>query len=127
MFTEPQSTLAKVLKSRYFPNTPLIQAKPNNSSSYFLKGFIWGLELVRKGSRKMVGNGHSIKLFQDPWLPRPTSFKVLSSRDCEDESLVKEFITPSYQWNITRLKEYLCQDDVDLISNLAISPNAPDK
>lgn len=61
----------------------------------FGKVFVWGLNLLNRGLRKNLGNGRSIQLFNDPWLPRPTSFKVVSLNTIEDKMMVDGFITPS--------------------------------
>lgn len=66
-------------------------------------------------------------MFRNRLLLGPLSFKVLSPRGHDDERLVHKFITPSYQWNTPQLMEYLCQEDVELITRLPISPSAPNK
>lgn len=92
-----------------------------------MKGFIWGLDLLKKGLRKILGNGASIQLFRDSWLPRPLSFKVISPYPIEDTALVDEFISPSIQWDVLKLRQHLCEDDVEMIINFPISKSAPDR
>lgn len=79
-----------------------------------MKEFVWGLELLRKGVRKNLGNGKSINLLNDPWLPRPMLFKVMSPCLNSNVVLVVEFVIPSEQWDIPKLCQlFLLKEDVD--------------
>ncbi|KAL2903531.1 Formate--tetrahydrofolate ligase 2, partial [Bienertia sinuspersici] len=40
-----------------------------------------------QGSRWVVGNGEEVRVWSDPWLPRPLTFKVISPRRDSDEDL----------------------------------------
>lgn len=52
MLVNPESTVARTLKGVYFPMTDLMQAGVTSRSSYFWKGFIWGLDLLKMGLRR---------------------------------------------------------------------------
>lgn len=45
---------------------------------------LWGRDLLRKGVRWRVGDGSGLKVFRDPWLPRPHFFKWPPSFLMED-------------------------------------------
>lgn len=94
-FSNLGSKIACVLKCRYFPNGSILNAEVRSTSSYFYKGFVWGMELLKKGLKTNLGSGASIRMFKDPWLPRPTSFKVISPNFDMDNSLIQDFMTPS--------------------------------
>lgn len=40
--------------------------------------------------------------------------------------VVAEFVTPSHQWDVHKLRQFLCEEDVEVISSLPISRQAPD-
>lgn len=98
------------LKDRVCASKSLFSEFNSNRGNFqtLWKGFVWGLDLVKKGIRKNVGNGLTIKLFKDPWIPRPSSFKVIPLMSEDDEQLVADYITPTGHWNIPFLKERLC-------------------
>lgn len=127
IFTNPTSMLALVLKSRYFPNSYLLQASATAKSSFFWKGFVWGLELLKSGLRKQIGNGRDTYIFSDPWLPRPRLFKVISNGGGDPNCAVSEFMTHPDRWDINKLQMFLCPEDVNLIASILISSSAPDK
>lgn len=86
-----------------------------------------GMGLLKAGVRRNLGNGMSIKIFQDPWIPRPVTFKILMNRGHDNENLlVAEFITSSVRWDVSKLHQYLCREDVEVITQLPISRTAPD-
>lgn len=129
VLSNPQLTVSKVLRGRYFPTSSVLSVRmPSSSSSFFWKGFVWGMALLKSGIRKNLGNGKAIHIFHDPWLPRPTTFKVVSPLDTTlENALVADFITSSLQWNVEKLNQYLLRQDVEVIQCLPISSSAPDR
>lgn len=96
VLNNPHSRVAQIIKGRYLPTFPLLDVSIRNHSSYFWKGFVWGMDLLKKGMRKLMGNGQSIKMFSDPWLPNPTTFKVISTCQSGSTMVVADFITTSH-------------------------------
>jgi hypothetical protein len=70
MLNNPESLCARVLKAKYFPNTDILGAKPREGISYTWRSILKGIEVVRSGVIKRVGDGTSISVWSDPWLPR---------------------------------------------------------
>ncbi|KAK3205556.1 hypothetical protein Dsin_019602 [Dipteronia sinensis] len=71
----PGSLAVKVLKACYFRNGNFIEAKSNDDASFVWRSLIWGKELLKAGIRWCVGNGKSIFIYNDKWVPRPSTFK----------------------------------------------------
>lgn len=85
VLVNPESTVARVLRGKYFPHSDLFEATSHSNSSFFWKSFIWGLELLKGGCRKQIRNGLSVRVLEDPWIPRPWTFKIFGCKDqCED-------------------------------------------
>ena len=75
---KPDSLVAKIFKDCYFPDSSFSEAKATKSSSFLWKSLVWGRELIEKVSRWRVGNGRSIRIYRDRWIPRLFTFKIYS-------------------------------------------------
>ncbi|PON34548.1 hypothetical protein PanWU01x14_343340 [Parasponia andersonii] len=73
-----------------------------------------------KGIRWRIGSGEKIRVFADPWLPRPNSFKIFS-RLVASIPLVNGFLLVPGIWNNTTTKINLLQIDDDLIRSIPLS------
>ncbi|KAF7146289.1 hypothetical protein RHSIM_Rhsim04G0067000 [Rhododendron simsii] len=73
-----ESSLCKrIFKGKYFPNTTFFNANANASSqaSWPWRSICWSRELLNKGWRWQVRSGKDIRIWEDPWLPKPPAFK----------------------------------------------------
>lgn len=86
LITSPTSLLYQVFYEKYFQDSSFLFAEDKNGSSWLWKSVLWGTELSLKGMRWRVGNGNLIRVFADPWLPRPFSFLLIT---CNTLSLLK--------------------------------------
>ncbi|KAK3230327.1 hypothetical protein Dsin_002208 [Dipteronia sinensis] len=78
LFFRLNSLAAKVLKECYYPQSSVLQAECGATSSFLWRSFVWGRELLEEGSRWRIGRGDSVYIYKDHWLPRPTTFKVIT-------------------------------------------------
>lgn len=67
---QPFSLVSKVLDSIYFPDASILEVPMGINASYLWKSLLWGRDLLKLRSRYKVGNGASIIVSKDPWLPR---------------------------------------------------------
>jgi hypothetical protein len=70
LLTDPGSLCARVLKGRYFPNSDFWNSTKPRSSSYTWRSILYGRELLFQGIRWGIGDGHSVKILKDNWIPR---------------------------------------------------------
>ncbi|KAK3225473.1 hypothetical protein Dsin_005335 [Dipteronia sinensis] len=86
-----ESLAAKTLKACYFPNCNFMEATKKSSGSFLWNSLLWGKDLLEKGLRWRVGNGASIRIYKDKWVPRPHTFNILSapSLDVQYNSILK--------------------------------------
>ena len=82
---------------------------------------VWGREILAKGIRWCVGDGSSINIYNDQWIPRASTFKILYSLVEGGFSKVEQLITPSGGWDLQYLEHYFCADDVLTIISIPIS------
>ena len=67
------SLFYRVFKAKFFPNCTIMEAKEGHGGSYAWKGILKGTEVIQRGAKWRVGNGNSIKLWGDKWLPSLTA------------------------------------------------------
>lgn len=66
-------------------------------------------------------------MFKDPWIPRETSFRPICINMEKFQSKVKEFISPSSGWDITKLNNVVPEMDIETIKRIPINSNLSDK
>ncbi|KAL0457144.1 UNVERIFIED_CONTAM: hypothetical protein Slati_1053600 [Sesamum latifolium] len=79
--------------------------------------------LLRAGCRWRVGSGSHIRIWQDPWLPRPLTFRPVIYPPPDSANMrVADLIDPSTgDWNIRLVRELFWPVDSDLILNIPLS------
>ena len=70
------SLFYKVFKSKFFPDCTIMDAKEGQSGLYAWRSIMKGREVIWRGAKWRVGNGESIKLWGDSWLPSLTSPRI---------------------------------------------------
>ena len=99
ILTNPGSIVARILKPKYFPFCDILHANLGNSPSYTWRSIFNSLEVLRCGTRWSVGNGWLIHIWDDKWLPNPTTYKVISPpRPFEDYPMVSSLIDSVTRW-----------------------------
>ena len=67
-----------VLKARYFPNCDYLNVELGPKPSFAWGSIIVAQSVVKAGYRWQVGDGFSVRIWLDKWLPKPTTFKPSS-------------------------------------------------
>ncbi|XP_042974589.1 uncharacterized mitochondrial protein AtMg00310-like [Carya illinoinensis] len=70
----PRSLVAKVFKEKYFSSFYLLNAKLGHRPSFIWRSVWREMNLLKEGLRLRVGNGNSIRIWGQKWLPTPSSF-----------------------------------------------------
>ena len=78
ILTNLDSLVARILNAKYFPFCDILHANLGSSPSYTWLSIFNNLEVLRYGTRWSVGNGCLIHIWDDKWLPNPTTYKVIS-------------------------------------------------
>jgi hypothetical protein len=76
----PDSLCGQILRAKYFPDGNILQAKVNTNLSYTWRSILKGIELIKKGMIWRVGNGRSVHIWNDPWIPRGVTRRPCSHR-----------------------------------------------
>ena len=83
LFQNLGSLTHRILKARYFPDSNFMEAQLGLKPSYTWRSLLAGRKVLDKGLRWSIGNGQSVRIWADRWLPTPNSFKVASPRPQE--------------------------------------------
>ncbi|XP_031099899.1 uncharacterized protein LOC116004105 [Ipomoea triloba] len=119
----PNSLVAKVFKARYYPRGSFLDATLGSNPSFIWPSVLESQLIVKGGIRWRVGNGASISVWKDPWLPNHSSPFVLSPvieqlNDIKVESLMNVQKT---DWEVDILKDLFMETDVDHILKIPIA------
>ncbi|XP_060965400.1 uncharacterized protein LOC133034350 [Cannabis sativa] len=71
ILTNELSLIGKVFKARYYPNGLFLDANLGNSPSFVWRSVYEAQAIIRVGARKTVGDGSTVSILHDPWLPCP--------------------------------------------------------
>ncbi|KAK4382048.1 hypothetical protein Sango_2910500 [Sesamum angolense] len=78
IISEPTCILSKVMEVGYFHTTSFFEVRKSWNTSYAWQGIFGTGRLIEKGCRWLVGDGRSIRIWHDRWVPREYMFKVIS-------------------------------------------------
>ena len=99
ILSNPSSLVARVLRAKYFPTVDVLNAKLGNSLSYSWRSIYNSLKVLREGTWWRVGNGKRIHIWDDRWMPNPSTYKVISPPNNNPEfPMVFSLIDPIIKW-----------------------------
>ena len=75
----PNSLLARILRARYFPSENFLHAQHGANPSFTWKSLLEGRKVLDLGILWRIGNGFSIIIWSDPWIPSLEGFKIQSA------------------------------------------------
>jgi hypothetical protein len=79
------------------------------------------------GLRWHVGNGESIHIWRDKWLPRPSTYRVISPPRILSESATMDQLINSetMTWDKDLISRIFCSQDVEVILSIPLSCRRP--
>ncbi|KAL5798070.1 hypothetical protein ACOSQ2_002890 [Xanthoceras sorbifolium] len=120
ILNNPSSLLSQVLKAKYFPKSNFLSSKMGWKPSFVWRSILWGREVIRKGVRWKIGNGQSISIYDDSWLPRDSSFRVYSPRLLPDGVSVSALIGAPGRWSRDLVQFYFRPEEADIILSIPL-------
>jgi ribonuclease HI len=118
LLTVPHSLCAQVLKAKYYPRGQLQDTVFSANASPAWQGVQHGLDLLKKGLIWRIGNGNQIRIWRDPWIPRPHTFRPVSKQRSCRLRRVSELLNGQGEWNMHLLHRYFKLADVEAISQM---------
>nr|XP_027118368.1 uncharacterized protein LOC113735569 [Coffea arabica] len=120
--TQPSTLLHQVFKAKYFPTKDFFHDEPTSRPSFTWRGLCVVRRYLLSGSRWRVGNGNHVRIWKDRWIPRPSTFKIISRYDVLlDDSTVDCLIDGnSRKWKVELLQELFWHDEIELIMGIPL-------
>jgi hypothetical protein len=120
--TQPDSILTRTLKAKYFPKCDFLHAKPNRIMSYTWHSILQAGWILKKGGLWNIGNGKSVQIWDDNWLPDQTGHKIWSpKKEGTTQSMVHDLILPlSRTWNQGLISKLFYPFEAQQIQNIPI-------
>ena len=95
MIQDHDSLLSKCFKARYFPQSSFLEAKESPGCSYVWRSLVAALPILKSGYCLRFGNGSSISVLGDKWIPNYPTNKVLHPiHELVDDMAVSKLIDP---------------------------------
>lgn len=76
----PETLCAQVLGAKYFHGKSVLEAKATKGISYTWRSILKGVQLLKEGIIWRIGDGKSVNIWTDPWIPRNDTRRVLTPR-----------------------------------------------
>ena len=127
MINNPDSLCHRVFKARFFPKSSILEVRDSNCGSYAWKSILSARDVIRKGIVWCIGNGQSVRIKQDKWLPNPSSRTPISAfLELPQDAKVSALINPeSGEWKKEVVQSILLPHEVAAILGIPISSRAP--
>ena len=121
----PASLCARVLKAKYFPQGNLLDTVLAGDTSPSWRGIEHGLALLKQGAIYRVGDGKTIRIWRDNWIPRAHGLKHVGSvRHCRLRWVSHLIDAQSGSWDEMLVRRYFYACDVEEILKIKIPRNA---
>jgi len=128
LLNNPLCLFSRFMRSRYFVDTPFLEAKVGSRPSYAWRSILHGRALLEKGLRQGIGNGASMGVWTSRWIQDDVLRAQFMKNILVDLSLkVKDLIDPSSKgWDAGSLQEHFFQRDQDLIRKIKPATSSED-
>jgi hypothetical protein len=121
ILTNPTSLCARVLQARYFKGGGFLSASCPGAASYTWRSIMHGRNLLQEGLIWRIGNGTSVDVWRDRWIPREGLQCPLGHKPHTSVSKVEELLLPDGQgWNEAKLNELFYESDVEDIMKISV-------
>ncbi|XP_030929772.1 uncharacterized protein LOC115955672 [Quercus lobata] len=119
-----------VFKAKFFPNGSVFDCEVSTKGSYASKSIVQARHVMDLGSVWRIGDGKSVKIRGDRWLPQNTAPKIVSPISVlPPGSMVCDLINQDeHQWKSDLIAREFLPHEANIIKGIPLSDrNIPDK
>lgn len=122
LLTNPKSLVARVYKARYYRDIDFLSAKLGSNPSFIWRNVLAAQDLVRRGARKGIGNGDSVFIFKDAWLPSEADPMVKTRhQSLQEEKVSGLFLVGEKAWDADLVKDLFSVEEARCILGIPLS------
>ena len=116
-----------VFKRKYFPDTSFVNAHKGRNPSYVWRSILATQPIIMQGMRWQVGNGQSICVWKDKWLPTQPTYQVISPRTLLPENVKADFLIDAEHgcWIADLVRELFINFEAETILSIPLSISMP--
>jgi hypothetical protein len=108
LIDEPESLCERVLRAKYYPQGDILKAGPKAGCSFTWQSILACLTTFKRGYIWRVGDGESINIWNDPWIPTSPNRRVVTPRGFTLLTKVSQLLDPiSGQWDEELVAQFL--------------------
>ena len=112
---------ARVLRSKYYPNGKLLEAKLKRGASYIWQSILAGLECFKQGYIWRVGDGSQINIWGESWIPGSHNLKIQTPRGRTLLTKVSKLIDPlNGEWDEALIRSIFWPVDAERIPEIPL-------
>ena len=118
----PNSLVARLYKAKYYPGGSFWTAEPHPSPSYSWRSIFSTWEVLLQGSYWQVGDGISINIATDSWIPGVPDFKPDANTSLpQDMVKVSDLISYTGVWNEGLVRQVFTPNEASAILAIPLS------
>lgn len=109
ILTNPDCLLARILLGKYCKYQPFLESSTPTTASHGWRGIMIGKDLLRKKLGKIIGDGRTTRVWNDPWLSLNEPIRPVGPPNRHDAALlVKDLLLPeSMDWDQKKIETIL--------------------
>ena len=113
----------RVFKAKFFPNCSIMECENLNKGSYAWRSIIKAKHVIELGRVWRVGNGRSIKICEDRWLPQVSNSRVIShvTGPASDAWVCDLIDQSSSTWKASLIDQTFLPHEVKMIKGIPLS------
>jgi hypothetical protein len=120
----PHSLVSQILKAKYFPNSSLLESEIGKRPFYIWRSFMAAKDIFSHGIIWRIGDGKSIKVWEDNWLPNIGSLSFHSGLVLSSDAKVSDLIDVSVKgWNCVLIDKSFSAYVANIIKNIHLCPS----
>ena len=112
-----------MFQAKFFPGGNIFDAVIPSRCSYAWRSILQARDVILKGAIWQVGDGRSINIWEQRWVPNLSTSKVVSPRSNSHVTWVSELFLPnSKSWDVELLNNIFYPWEAEEISRIHVSP-----
>ena len=121
---EKDSLVYKVFQAKFFPGGSIFDAVIPSRCSHAWRSILQARDVILKGVVWRVGDGRSINIWEQKWVPNLITSKVVSPRSNSHVIWVSELFLPNSKlWDVELLNAIFYLWEAEEISRIHVSPH----